>query len=86
MNLRTAITRLWKDYFSEFALSLTIVIVLLKFAVAISHYDGESPNYRIMQICVYMLFLLVSLICMYNTAVTRVMLQEVVDRERKGGL
>lgn len=86
MSVRTAITRLWKDYFSEFALSLTIVYVLIKFAVAISRYDGESPNCWIVQICVYMLLLLVSLICLYNTAVTRVMVQEVVDRDRKGGL
>ena len=85
MSLRTFLGGLW-DYHLEIVVSTTLFFVMLKFCeVSTYHRDGFT-NWQVVQMCIWTFFSLAAIICMYNTAVSRVAIQKSKARERKGGL
>lgn len=85
MSLRTILGWLW-DYHLEIAVSATLFIVVLKFCEVLTYSRDAFTDWEVVQMCIWSMFAFAALICMYNTAVSRVAIQKAEANERKGGL
>lgn len=85
MNLRPFLGWLW-DYYLEIAISTGLFIVVLKFCQVLEHNRDAFTDWEVVQMGIWSMFALAAIICMYNTAVSRVATQKAEASERNGGL
>lgn len=85
MSLRTALGWL-RDYCVEIAVSATLLVIVLKFCAVLTYRRDAFTDWEVVQMGIWSFFALAAIICMYNTAVSRVAVQKREACERKGGL
>lgn len=85
MSVRTSLNRMW-DYRLEIVVSTNIFMVVLKLCEVFAYHLDAFTDWEVVQMGMWVFFSLAAIICMYNTAVSRVAVQKAEANERKGGL
>lgn len=85
MNVRTLLQK-YSQYPIEICMCIGVLVIIYALLGIFDVPVGGFTNFQIVQVCVYITFLLILTILMVTAARIRVTLQEIADRDRKGGL
>ena len=85
MSIRTVLKWFW-NYLSEALISTALFVMMLIFYEVTAYHRDSFAVWENMQMGMWILFALAAIICMHNTAIYRVAIQDAKSRERKVGL